>query len=339
MKTKKLLCALALTFMLTAFSPFYAAKATTNYYTVQSGDTLWRISKQFNVSVEDIKKWNCLTSDLINIGNILKVTPTHIVAAGDTLWNISLKYGTTVDNLIKLNSLTSNTIYVGQELKIGVSTLQQPAPQPVVPAVQTVNYKIVSGDNLWTLAQKYKTSMDTIIKSNMLVTDILMPNQIITIPVNSTEIVKPVGITMMKAKVNSNYGDIYTWENAMRLWTVNTKGTIKDLATGKSFNISYYGGSNHSDIITLTQADTDIMKSIFGSWSWSYKRPMVLYFTKGGVNYQMAVSLTGMPHAGTSNYTNGLPGHCDLYFYNSVGHSNPVIDPAAQANILKANGQ
>jgi hypothetical protein len=66
---------------------------------------------------------------------------------------------------------------------------------------------------------------------------------------------------------------------------------------------------------------------------------MLLNFTKGGVSYQMAVSLTGMPHSSTDNYTNGMAGHCDLYFYNSVGHTDPVIDPVHQANILKANGK
>jgi len=187
-------------------------------------------------------------------------------------------------------------------------------------------------------SKKHGTSINAIKKTNMLLSDSLMPKQILTVPVNSTKTTKPVGITMMRARANNNYGDIYTWENASRLWTVGTTGTLRDLGTGKSFKVKYYGGSNHSDLETLTQQDTNIMKSIFGTWSWSKKRPMVLSFTKGGVNYQMAVSLTGMPHAGTSINNNGMNGHCDMYFYNSVGHSNPVIDSVHQNNILKANG-
>lgn len=346
MKPKKIIAAIALAVTLFTVTPINTVKASASttqyYYTIQSTDTLWKVSKAFNVTVEELKKWNNLSSDIIYAGNALKIAPVHVVASGDSLWTISRMYGTTIDNLIKLNNMTSSTIYAGQVLIVGVSSLQQPivqAPAPSAPTIQTVNYKVVPGDNLWTLAQKYGTTMDTIMKSNMLVSDILMPNQILTIPVKSIEIVKPVGITMMKARLNNNYGDIYTWENAMRLWTVNTTGTLRDLSTGKTFNISYYGGSNHSDIVTLTQTDTNIMKSVFGTWSWTNKKPMILSFTKGGVNYQMAVSLTGMPHGDTNNYSNGMSGHCDLYFYNSVGHSNPVIDPAAQANILKANGQ
>ncbi|MCM8710227.1 LysM peptidoglycan-binding domain-containing protein [Clostridium sp. SYSU_GA19001] len=309
-----------------------AASAAVTTYKVAAGDTLWKISRSFNVSVEDLKKWNNLSSDIISIGQTLKVAPIHVVVSGETLWIISRKYGITVDNLMKLNNLTSSAIYVGQVLNIAEITAK-------TPSVQTVNYKVVSGDNLWTLAKKYSTSVEAIIKTNMLVTDYVMPGQILTIPVNSTSIVKPVGITMMKARVNNSFGDIYTWENAMRLWTVGTTGTLKDLATGKTFNIRYYGGSNHSDIVTLTQEDTNIMQSIYGTWSWTKKRPMVLSFTKGGTSYQMAVSLTGMPHSSTDSITNGMAGHCDLYFYNSVGHSDPVVDPVHQANILKANGQ
>ncbi|MBL4936558.1 LysM peptidoglycan-binding domain-containing protein [Clostridium sp. YIM B02515] len=333
----------------------HAAEAATTYKVI-AGDSLWKISSNFNVSISDLKLWNSLTADTIYVGQTLKVAPIHIVQAGDTLWIISRKYGTTVDNLMKLNNLTSSVIKVGQVLRIegmpisvpapSVTPTPAPAPLPTpvpvpIQVVETVNYKVVSGDTLWALAQKYKTSVDAIMKTNMLVVDYVMPNQTLTIPVNSKEIVKPVGITMMKARVNNSYGDIYTWENAMRLWTVGTTGALKDLAAGKTFNVRYYGGSNHSDIVPMTQNDTNIMQSIYGDWSWanSHKRPMVLCFTKGGVNYQMAVSLTGMPHSTTDSTTNGMNGHCDLYFYNSTGHADPIIDPVHQANILKANGQ
>jgi LysM repeat protein len=320
----------------------HAAEILTTYKVI-SGDSLWKISTTFKVSVSNLKTWNGLTTDSIYVGQTLKIAPIHVVAAGDTLWLISKKYGTTVDAIMRLNNLTSAIIYVGQVLKISEAPVQIPTPVPVptAPVIETVNYKIVSGDNLWTLAQKYNTTVDAIMKTNMLVVDYVMPNQILTIPVNSKEIVKPVGITMMTARANNSFGDIYTWENAMRLWTVGTTGILRDLGTGKIFNIRYYGGSNHSDIVTMTQRDTDIMQSIYGTWSWNndHKRPMVLSFTKGGANYQMAVSLTGMPHSSTDNYTNGMAGHCDLYFYNSVGHSEPTVDLIHQANILKANGQ
>lgn len=388
----------------------YAQTINTSH-TVVSGDTLWGISRKYTVTIDNLKKWNGLTTDTLKIGQVLKLNIVHTVVSGDTLWGISRLYGTTVDNITKLNNLTTSTLKIGQELLIeGImpvvsvvtpttpiepptvsqnithtvvsgdtlwfisqkynttvdnitklnnltsttlslgqvllisgtmpQTEVQP-PAPVVTVVETVNYKIIVGDNLWTIARRYNTSVDAIMKSNMLITDFVTPNQILTIPVNSTQIVKPVGITMMKARVNDNFGDIYTWENGMRLWTVATEGTLRDLGTGKTFRVKYMAGSNHSDVEPLTLADTNIMKSIYGSWSWnnSHKRPMVLNFSKGGVNYQMAVSLTAMPHGTQTILDNGFDGHTDMYFYNSLGHADPVLDPVHQANILKANGQ
>lgn len=94
-------------------------------YLVQPGDTLWSISRRYGVAVDAIKKLNGLTSDVIQIGQTLKIpvdsSPSYIeytVRPGDTLWAISRKYNTTVDAIKSLNNLTGNLIDVGQILKI-----------------------------------------------------------------------------------------------------------------------------------------------------------------------------------------------------------------------------
>lgn len=43
------------------------------YYTVKQGDTLYAISRKYNVSVSNIKRWNNLSSDMIRIGQKLKI--------------------------------------------------------------------------------------------------------------------------------------------------------------------------------------------------------------------------------------------------------------------------
>ena len=45
-------------------------------YTVRSGDTLWLISRRFDTTVDAIKSLNGLTSDMLNIGQVLKI-PTR----------------------------------------------------------------------------------------------------------------------------------------------------------------------------------------------------------------------------------------------------------------------
>lgn len=48
--------------------------AAGNTYTVKKGDTLWAISKKHNVSVNQIKSWNKLSSDSIKPNQVLKVS-------------------------------------------------------------------------------------------------------------------------------------------------------------------------------------------------------------------------------------------------------------------------
>ncbi|WP_102400517.1 LysM peptidoglycan-binding domain-containing protein [Haloimpatiens massiliensis] len=260
-------------------------------------------------------------------------TISYSVKSGDTLWKISKAFNTTISSIINLNNLSNpNYIYVGQKLIVNDSSVANSN-------IQTTNYTVKFGDNLWSISQKFNTTMETIYKSNLLSSYTIMPGQILTIPINSTTVVKPVGINIYATRKSNYYGDIYTWENARRLFTVDTIGTLKDISTGMSFDVKYYGGSNHADIIPLTQSDTYTMKRIFGSWSWSKKRPMVLYFKQGNSYYQLAVSVTGMPHSTTNIYNNGVSGHFDMYFYNSTSHVNNSIDTTHQNNILKASGR
>ena len=46
-----------------------------NRYTVEKGDTLYRIAKKHNITVEQLKDFNGLTSNDISIGQVLYVKP------------------------------------------------------------------------------------------------------------------------------------------------------------------------------------------------------------------------------------------------------------------------
>ena len=90
-------------------------------YTVKSGDNLYAIARNYGVSVSDIMNYNGLTSNLLSIGQVLKI-PTKLteytVTKGDTLYSIARKFDTTVDSIKQKNNLTSNTLSIGQKLII-----------------------------------------------------------------------------------------------------------------------------------------------------------------------------------------------------------------------------
>ena len=93
-----------------------------NYYIVKKGDTLYSISRKFNISVNDLKKINNLNSDLLSVGQSLLVGKNnkkeYIVEKGDTLYSISRKFNTSVSELVSLNDLSNTILSIGQKLLI-----------------------------------------------------------------------------------------------------------------------------------------------------------------------------------------------------------------------------
>ena len=92
-----------------------------NIYTVGEGDTLYSVSKRYNITVEELQELNGLTDTAISLGQELKVKSgternSYIVEKGDTLYSISIKYNLTIEELQKLNGLKGTEINIGQEL-------------------------------------------------------------------------------------------------------------------------------------------------------------------------------------------------------------------------------
>ncbi len=100
-------------------------KPTENYieYIVKRGDNLYAIGRQYGVSQEEIMRFNNLTSNLLSIGQVLRIpvtnsVVTYTVKSGDNLYAIARDFNTTVDSIKQKNSLTSNLLSVGQKLII-----------------------------------------------------------------------------------------------------------------------------------------------------------------------------------------------------------------------------
>lgn len=164
-------------------------KGTSNTYIVKSGDTLWSIARKYNITVNDLKKLNNLTSNSLRIGQVLVVneqdveepsTNTYIVKSGDTLYSIAKRYGMTVGDLKALNNLTSNTLRVGQTLKIRNQETDTDTEDYIV-------YTIKSGDTLYRIAQAYNVTPNQIMNFNNLNSTILTVGNTLKIPLSKIE--------------------------------------------------------------------------------------------------------------------------------------------------------
>ena len=159
-------------------------------YIVKKGDTLYSIARDNNLSVDTIRKDNSLVSDLLSVGQIIKIrlpegktieveecfgedytpsvninpTITYIVKKGDSLYKIANSFNTSVDNIKSINNLKNNNLSIGQVLKIPSS-------------ITNNTYIVKSGDNLYSIAKKYNTTVDNIKKKNNLKSNTLSIGQ------------------------------------------------------------------------------------------------------------------------------------------------------------------
>ena len=112
--------------------------------------------------INELKFLNNLSTNLLKIGQSLKVKPTnkneeiesintYIVQKGDNLYSIANKYDTSVAELKKLNNLSTNVIQINQVLKIPSKYSE---------------YIIKKGDTLWNIAKRFRSTVSHIAKMN-----------------------------------------------------------------------------------------------------------------------------------------------------------------------------
>lgn len=157
-----------------------------NVYIVQKGDTLYSVAMANNTTVDELKRINNLTSNILSTGQLLKIPSallpesTYIVKKGDSLYSIANKYNTTVDELKRINNLTSNILSIGQVLKLPSDKVSD-----VEKEENTISYTVQKGDSLYSIARKYSTTIDKIKDLNNLTTNLLSIGQVLLIPTDT----------------------------------------------------------------------------------------------------------------------------------------------------------
>lgn len=198
----------------------YTPAEGSNTYTVKNGDSLWSIASKLNTSVAALKAANNLTTNDLQVGQILKipepaiVPPTndsnviYVVTPGDTLWNIAQKFNTTINAIKQLNNLSTDQLVVGQTLLIPSQT-----DQTTPPSNNTNTYQVQAGDSLWSIARKHNTTVDQLRSLNNLSNDNLSIGQILKIPTGN-------GTTNDGSTSVPSIGTTYTVKSGDSLWNI-----------------------------------------------------------------------------------------------------------------------
>ena len=152
-------------------------------HTVGRGENLTLIAKRYAVEPYQLRRWNSLPSDVLHVGQKLRVradgtVSRYTVRRGDNLSTIARRFAVPQQTLRRLNDLRSDRLAVGQKLR-----LEADAPPPAAPVVSagppapTQAYTVRRGDNLSTIAQRFGMGLDQLRRINNLRSDRLAVGQ------------------------------------------------------------------------------------------------------------------------------------------------------------------
>ena len=170
-----------------------------DYYIVKKGDTLYSISKKFNISIDNLKQINNIIGNNISEGQKLYLTNieqnndnnTYIVKKGDTLYSIAKQFNLKIEDIIKENKLNGNILDIGQLLLIPNKSNSE--NEELLVEEYDV-YIVKKGDSLWKIARENNIPVPELIDLNNLNDLTLQINQKLLIPKknknNDTYIVK-----------------------------------------------------------------------------------------------------------------------------------------------------
>ena len=173
------------------------------HYEVKSGESLWQIAQKYHVAASEIRFWNGLRTNHIKPGTRLTIWPPHKkvslyytswpyrVRKGDSLISIAKKYHTPILLLKKSNGIKGTEIRLGQVLRIPVAhyasrphrkaAVRHTSKAPLKNSAHSTIYKVRSGDNLYKIAEKFKTSSKKISAENHLKNNMIKPGQLLRV--------------------------------------------------------------------------------------------------------------------------------------------------------------
>jgi len=145
-------------------------------YNIKKGDNLYSIAKNYNITLDELIKFNEQGTTLLKIGEQLLIPVknnnsnlTYVVKPGDTLYNIAKRFNISVDSLKNINNLTNNLLKIGDQLLI-----------PETKDFKT--YVVRTNDTLESIATRFNIEINDLKRTNNLLTNDIIVGQILLIP-------------------------------------------------------------------------------------------------------------------------------------------------------------
>lgn len=122
----------------------------------------------------------------------------HTVQSGQSLWSIAARYGVPLQDVLLFNSLSEDsTINPGDEVTIRLADGAEPPPPPTT-------YIVRSGDNAWTIAARFRLTLEDFLWYNSMSEDsLIQPSDVVKIGLAEGEAPPPTPTPQLAHVVRS----------------------------------------------------------------------------------------------------------------------------------------
>jgi len=275
---------------------------------------------------------------------------THKVTKGETLWSISKQYNTPLEPILAYNNIKDkDSLSIGQIIKILQSNL---------PAADHTMHVVKKGETLWTIAQQYNLSVNSILANNNISnSELISIGQEMKIPLHKgtvaeTNIVNQAVIDKKNNNINNNINQpekaepfVYTVKAGDNLWNISRKYGVsveviidvnklrdKDLLSlGQKLEIPAIGGGvsntkqkQEPTIITYTVVKGDTLWSI--SQRYDVKMTSIIsvnnlkQISRLSIGQKLKLPITNMDIAKAEGYSQDTAAE-EIVYYVTKGES------------------
>ena len=163
---------------------------------VEAGDTVSELAAANGLSSRQLKSFNNLNGDVLQIGQALRVpstssfrlphvvgTKSYTVRPGDSLWSIARQSDTSIDRIARLNRIgRRDLLRVGQAMRLPLPPAFAAQLSDAPSKIRKIQYKVRKGDSLSRIAKKFRIRVDDITQWNEISPQrYLQPGQALTL--------------------------------------------------------------------------------------------------------------------------------------------------------------
>ena len=241
---------------------------------VKSGETFFGLSQKYNISIDDLKRYNLdlytrelqeneritiplfnKTNDMVQKG--VQGQKRYVVKPQETLWKIAKNHNVSVEELERINKkekgFNANNLKEGQEIWVPASAVD--SSEPEVPTRPTTNkelvlYLVEKGEGFYSLERKFGLSQSDIVKLNPTMKDGLKNDAQIWIPKENYDRYKNTAFTS-----TPNY-DFENSNNTLR--SASSPNNVKEISYILPFKVADIGATNKAAALKARLTDNKI---------------------------------------------------------------------------------